>query len=374
MNQDRKTRFIDEIYDTGWKVAPSTKEIRLADRFFQYIVTYENVWGADVAEQSKSVVDSVIEATGDAFSGEFGGNSNLARMSVARTLYLYNRWCRSNKIYANPEITKCHYARIAKASTWVLRSPADLQTVLDRVAMPESAIPADLFRRGVAWLSYIGMSRDEIVMTDAGDYDEQLMIIRGHRNGVETVFHVPIESKACFSTLASTDVFTDYSNKDGQMQAMRVDGSALIRPAVRGKRRLKKSDAEIGQTTAQRGGMPKDPAVFVNNALYGLQKHLKGFDLSYTTLYKNGFYYRAWLEEERLPVRERFAPKADILKGPVRISEREHVAELDKMVSEYLANTKIMSNHPNVDREQREWRRKLYNDYLLWRWVAYDCR
>lgn len=367
MNRERKDKFIDEIFDAGWKVTPSTKEIRLASRVFDIIEGYEEAWDCDVAEQSLGTLNILIREIGDKISSDFDGNQNLAKLSVAKILYLYSKWCRSNKIKATPDITRCHYARVAKAATWVIKSPFYLQELLDSVSLPDHTESVDLFRRGVAWLAYAGMLRSEIVSVNFDNFDEQKMTVKCKTDGDYLVYKLPEESKVCMRLLAQNDTFINYSSNEGAKRTPRVLGTALVRPPVKGRhwsKELKNDDWQSRNI--------KNPVPFINNALGRLQKRSMWRDLSYTALYKNGFYYRAWLEESALPERKRLVPGVDVTQGPVKIYEWMHISELDKMVANYLANPKATNNHVDRKRELTEWRRKLYNDYLLWRWVAYD--
>ena len=93
MNEQRKLQFIEETFHGS--------EYKEAEMCFKQISNFEDRWGTDIAERPSPDVDTAIREAARQASNLYGGDEVRTRMSIAKTLFLYNKWCRKNKQYSN---------------------------------------------------------------------------------------------------------------------------------------------------------------------------------------------------------------------------------------------------------------------------------
>lgn len=358
MNESRKQQFLDEIYHvSNIKIEPTIKEIRLALKYFEAISDFEEVWGTDVAEQPYYVINNLVEQLAEQLSpqlpSEFASDGESLRLSIARILFLYNRWCRENKIPADDGITRGKWVKAAKASTWVVKSPSHLQELLNETLSPEAAETADLCNRGVAWLAFAGLTKQEILTVPVGAFDLEDMTVTVQRDGGAVTIQLVKESQRCLNLLATLSSFTLYSPqyKDGVIRVRRYDSDRITRGVC--KRR---------STTPVAG--PSNHIAFITN-IFSKWRRAGEINLSYEGLHKSGFYYRAYLEE--LADGTSYAGNAEFTGRPSRVNREIHIEELDRFVAERIKEGGGKSQKSDTE---RVWRRKIYNEYLLWKRVS----
>lgn len=358
MNAPRKQQFLDEIYHIGnIRIEPTVKEIRLALKYFDLIAPYEEEWGCDVAEQPYYVINDLVEQlTHQLLSGsldETAQDRDSVSLSVARILFLYNRWCRENKIPADDGITRGKWVKAAKASTWIVKSPSHLQELLDDTLSPEAAETADLCNRGVAWLAYAGLTKKEIMTAPSSAVDFDDMTITVLRDGRPVKLRLEKESRLCLKLLSTLSSFTLYNTqyKDGVIRVRRYDSDRLTRGIS--KRR---------STTPVEG--PSNHVAFITNIFCKWRRYSE-MNLSYEGIRKSGVYYRAYMEElaDGVP----YTGDTSSIGITSRISCDIHIEELDRFVADRIREGDCKSEKSD---SEHVWRRKIYNEYLLWKRIV----
>lgn len=347
MNRERKNMFLSEVVETRSRGRASS--------LLDYVGSREEKVGADVAEFSLPVVESTIDDSAVWFSDSFDVDSNSAYVFCAKILYQYNYWCRKQGFQANPNITRCRFVKIAKAAEWVLPSPAELQRIMNVALLPEAARPTDLFCRGVVWLAYAGVDIEKIVDVEDDDFDKEKMAVRTEVAGKTVNLKLPEESRVSMILLSSLDELIYYGDvMKGPTKVRRKDGKSLTR-------------TQPTRTNVERWEK-KNKKTFVRNTISKLHSD-DGLSITYDTLYKNGYYYRAWLTERKMPASDQMlTTMTEVAGGNFRMGYKYSIKDLDEMVNRAVYRS---GDRTDPKRIHQHWKQKIYNEYALWKWVAH---
>ena len=240
MNREKKLQFLGDVYQNkaqtgGVKVTMSGRDLMLVVRCIDEMEELEEHWGSDIAEQAYTVTNSAVEIIADnmknknLFTG-FNTDYQLC-VAIATVLFLYNRWCRDNGYPATEDITRGKWIREARGIMWVVRDPEHLQSLLDEVLLSEDSISSDLVTRGVAWLSYVGMSNLELLNASCSDFNLESKTISVRRGDDIVHLRIPDEGIKSLSLLSSLDYFiryTDHYHK-GSAKVPRTNSDRLLR-------------------------------------------------------------------------------------------------------------------------------------------------
>lgn len=213
-NEELKTRFIREY----------TKSISMADacvRAFDAMEPYEDEWGVDFCTKSEADLAPVIEKLVG-----FRVRSRWQRIIIFQK---YVKWCIVNKVNgACDGMLKVDNVGLGKVRTQMIANPTQLQVYLDVICDPESEQTTDNVYRCFYWMSYSGMSEDEILAARITDVDFENMIIRSGHNEYE----IYRESLPAFKNVVTlTEFVYKHPNypPDKIVKRNRVPGSTLIR-------------------------------------------------------------------------------------------------------------------------------------------------
>ena len=369
MRKEQKNKFINDAFAAVMSKEHSfldrlePQDLRMADIYFGLIEEFEDRLVTELAELRYVDYDKVIELVLDDINLDdykvlFKDRAEL-RMSLVRTTYLYRRWCLRNGFPARDDISRSKQVRIMKGSYTVVRSPEHLQAILDEHLDPIEYGTADLCCRGAAWLSYIGMTEDEVVTVAADAFhfkDKYVEVMRG-----ETPIQIPLpeQSLGCLSALGRLDTFQSYrkSYKEGKAEFKRVESEAIIRGVDTGRgRRI------IGKR--------KDASKVVINNIFTRHRKDGGLQqLGYLNLLRCGFFYRAYKEEQSKGEMDSIYQLEESQLGweTNRTVKRFRIKELDRLLEMLLASASAKIDEDNAGTKERYWRNSIGKEYTLWK-------
>lgn len=344
MNQSRKEMFVANV-------ARQNGYDNVATRVFSAVSSIETEENMDIAEMSHSKVDKVINEIAGDILDLYDGSLVGAQIGVASVLYNYNLWCNKAGFQFDNSISRSKYYKVAKASEWVIKSPIELQSLMDAVFMPETSRPTDLFIRGVVWLAYAGLGIEEIPDVQIDDFDGDSMTVSVNRAEGRVRVKVPDDSRLSLLLLSRIETFYEYDvNLIEPKPVARREGRELVRAQVRNRERS--------------GWDSQNKRSFVRNAISRLNNRINK-QVTYDTLVKNGYYYRAYLEELKLPAEKRLGGNEYSPGVNMQMNYRVYNEQLEYYV-DYRMSTSRKSN--DEKRSRQVWRQKIYNEYLLWRY------
>lgn len=345
MNANRKHDFVETL---------SIDKRAAAEDVLNAVAPVEADVGVDVAEMSFASLNRAIERSADDIATLYTDIDGISlRMMIADVIYKYNKWCRKNGIPASGLITQCQWVAAAKASSWMIASPRHLAQILNDTLDPESEQTADLCIRGVVWLTYAGLTRDEILNLSTSAFRASSMSVTVQRDGVDVKVKIPREGVPSLRMLVTLDSFVSYhpSSEEGIVILPRYNSDRLVRGAAR----VRKSSLNP---------MPTNSVVFINNA-FSRWRGADNIDLSYEKVYRCGFYHRAYsIETAGAPITER----NQVFGRNVRITKEFMNEELERLVDIRLGESGEGGNKSAARRQH--WRKKVYNEYLLWKVVT----
>lgn len=372
MKKEQKNRFINEAFATIGTESHSIlkklefKDLRMADLYFRLVEDYEDRLQTELAEFRFQDYDKMVECVMDEielsdYAELFRDKSDL-KVSFVRTTYLYSRWCRSNKLPARDDISRSREVKLMKYQSTIVKSPEHLQLILNLHLDPVEMGSADLCCRGAAWLSYAGLTEDEVVNTSADDIDFQRGILSVKRNGSYVAIKLPKQSIPCLAKLAVLDSFRSYrkiykdidARKSG-VEYKRVDSSSIIRGVDTGRGREKLS---------KRANASK---LIINNIF---NRHKRGGaleSLTHPNLWKCGFFYRAYLEEKQSGGAIFRLDESQLGWERDRSVKRFNLTELDQMLELQIQAASAITSKRNAGFKERYWRNTIYNEYSIWK-------
>ena len=214
-NQDRKEAFITTSGAPGKTVG----KIEVA---FSRLAEIEREKGMDVCEFQVSDIADALPS--------ISSSSYASMTSTIRVIKDYATWCKTKGISnVNTELCEIKPASIGgcleETDQGYVSCPAHLQRVLESVFDPEDDQTMDLVYRGVFWLSYSGVSEDDIYSVRTGDVDLERSRIRVGK------YNLPIypESKRVFQNLIMLNAFLSRHPGYPDKIMKRVDGDILLR-------------------------------------------------------------------------------------------------------------------------------------------------
>lgn len=369
MKKEQKSKFVNEAFvavTTGGGSIFSTlepRDLRMAEVYFRILEKYEVEYRCELAEFRYYIFDEVVgnavkEIDIDQYKELFADEREL-RMSFIRVVFIYNRWCRKNKLPAKEDITRSAQVKIMKLEKTAIKSPKNLQSIFDSRLDPIEKNTADLCCRGAAWLAYAGLTEDEIVEIPASDFNLSDKSLCVFRSGLPTKIYLPEESIQCFQALATLDHFESYRSiyKGGKTTFKRVDSKAIIR------------GVDTGRSARTKVKQRDNSSKIVLNNIFTRQKKVGGLELlSYNNLMRNGVFYRAYLEEvARGPGKWYQLGESHLGWEDKRSVKRFRIKELDKLLAFELVSAKKMKTKENAGLKERYWRNVIYKEYSLWK-------
>lgn len=369
MKREQKSKFINEAFvaaTAGGGAIFSTlepRDLRMAEVYFQVVEKYETEYQCELAEfryhSFDEVVDKALAEIDLNQYRELFADERELRISFVRVAFAYNRWCRRNKLPAKEDITRSSQVKIMRLEKKAIKSPEHLQSIFDSQLDPIEKSTADLCCRGAAWLAYAGLTEDEIVEIPVDDFnlpDKSLCVFRA---GIPTKIYLPAESIPCFQALATLDHFESYRSiyKGGKTTFKRVDSKSIIR------------GVDTGRSARTKVKQRDNSSKIVLNNIFTRQKKAGGLELlTYNNLMRNGFFYRAYLEEvARGPGEWYQLGESQLGWEDKRSVKRFRVKELDKLLAFELASVKEMKTKENAGLKERYWRNVIYKEYSLWK-------
>lgn len=376
MRREQKTRFVNESFATLMDEKGSAfsvskrlelRDLRMADIYFDLISDYEDRFGAELAEMRyvdyDTMVEEIVEKIDIEKYPELFADKHQLRLSLVRTTFLYNRWCRRNKLPAKDNITRSTQVKKMKLEYEIIRSPAHLQEMLDKALDEEKKCTADLCCRGAAWLAYAGLTEEEVVTITAKDINFRDKSLCVFRDGFPRKIRLFDEGMESLSLLAKLTAFDSYrkSYKDKKTEFKRVNSDSIIRGVDTGR------SARSKISKKQRSN-----SIILANIFNRQRSGGKLEPLTYKNLWKCGYFYRAYLEERaRGPVDSIYElDKSQLGWDNARSVKRFRLIALDEMLQEELAAALEVTDSKEAGNRERYWRNTIFKEYAAWKSVA----
>lgn len=364
MNKEQKNRFINDAFAATMSKQRSIlkmmqpQDLRMADVYFGLIEEFEDRLDTELAEFRYSDYDKVIELVLDDINLDdyrvlFKDRVEL-RMSLIRTTYLYRRWCIMNDLPSKIDISRSRQVQLMKGSYTVVYSPEHLQEIMDERLDPVDLGTADLCCRGAAWLSYIGMTEDEMVVVSADVFDFDSKHVCVVRDGKQIQIPLPNQSIDCLKALSKLDSFRSFRKnyRGGSAEFKRVDSTAILRGVDTGRGREK---------IRKRRNVSK---IIVNNIFARQRRDGALQQLSYLNLMKCGFFYRAYEDECSQKCDSIYKlDESQLGWEHARAVKRFRFKELDRLLETLLKSA--ASENDAV--KERYWRNSIEKEYTLWK-------
>lgn len=376
MKREQKVKFINESfaaimdekrpeYSVAKRLEP--RDLRMVDIYFDIISKYEDRFGVDVAEMRYVDYDKMIEEIVEDFDvkrySELFANKHELRLSLVRTTFLYNRWCRRNKLPAKDNISRSTQVKKMKLEYEIIRSPKHLQELLDKALDEEKKCTADLCCRGAAWLSYAGLTEAEVVSLTEKDINFQDKSVCVFRDGFPRKIRLFDEGMESLVFLSKLDTFDSYRirYKNKKTKYKRMDSDSIIR------------GVDTGRSARTKISMKeRSNSIILANIFNRHRSGGKLEQLTYNNLWKCGYFFRAYMEEQaRGPAESIYnLDESQLGWDDKRAVRRFRLNTLDDMLREELAAAAIVKDKEKAGARERYWRNSIFKEYVAWKSVA----
>lgn len=288
LNPEYKTAFLRSCIENKSETFTPDELVILVPQYFRFIEPYEELWGSDVAEQNhktlNKLIDNLINVVDTSLCASLYNESDL-ELSIAKTIYLYAKWCSKNKVFK----TNVHgMRRLLEVRTAInaIYSPDHLKEILDMGLDPADNETSDCIGRALFWLFYYGLTPSEVLPLTKSDWDKNSKTVHFERNGVSSSIQVPDDAARALTVLSENDYFVFWHPLYGSSKRARAGGSSLFRRAV------KSSQEHEGEGKIDTLGLSR-----LMLAWYRKNPNSER-TLSIQSVFENGAYYRAAKEEK----------------------------------------------------------------------------
>ena len=294
-NAEQKSRFVKSFTD-------SVSVRSEAQKLFDMLEPYEERHGGDLCTMTG---EEILHAV----SGRVGVR-NRSAILVMKILREYGKWCKEQGIPGSTDaLQDMRDAGVERMRNTTLRNPRHLQSWLDAICLPESAMTTDNAVRVYCWLGYAGFSAEEAITVRSGEVDFRKQLIL--HNGRE--YPIYRESLPAMHNCAELDSFI----------RKRIPGDILVR-GVRSEQTVVALRVELTRKKKLLAGTPEE-----------------GMDISYRRIWLSGLFYRMYEDEQAgLPVDFLAAADAQLYDLPARSTRAGAVknSKRNELAREYQIN------------------------------------
>lgn len=323
-NEELKNRFIAESCQTSSMKA-------LFRNVFELVAPEEERLGADICTWGEAPLREMLEKLAG-----FRGYSSKNRENLLKR---YVSWCVNSGVPgASGAIFGVKVDGLSSVRQKTVSGPEHLQRCLDSFLAPESDVTADNVIRGYCWLSFSGMTDDEIIKVRTKDVDlEAFVVCSGER-----AFPLYKEAVPCIRVLREMSCFKYFHEgyENEFTWRVRPDGDKLLR-----------------------GLRSPEPSLLGIRARLS-DKSVKAFNAGAADVKVSAF--RIWISGEfyRMYQKERMGEAVDFMPLARRgVEAKEKNGKPYKLESE--------ANRRTVEGKTREIARNYLEDYNRWK-LAYS--
>lgn len=337
-NEEQKRNFIKN-YTSSQSTAKKIEQI------FSWFATYEEKWGMDLAEQSVSELQPVVNSV-----------SGVRTKSTETVLYIlkdYVKWCLNNGYKASNGMFGVRTVATEKIREQMVSSPLHLKNILDGADSAKKAVnddnkkvkkyyfdkaemeTVDITYRVFIWMAFAGLRDKDAVRVTSDCVDLKRLKINFEGESYELY-------KECIDDFEAACNLKDFTFCHGNYTTRRprAEGDAIARGFISPIADIGTLRPLINKRFANRVAEKKD----------GKQKSV----LSYNRIYMSGVFYRAFESEcAGLPVDfskevaflmqkkeqegEQYTTKTRTLKSIANKFEREYREDYEKWKCAFMA-------------------------------------